>query len=94
MNPTTKAAPVVDQIDDSPWFGYGAPQANEENPNLPAVGTHGQLWTVLFSHGIPGAALYVLFSVSLAVRTLASKDPTSTWLHVGTALVPVLMWFY
>ena len=85
---------VVDQIDESPWFGYGAPQANEENPNLPAVGTHGQFWTVLFSHGIPGALLYVAFSLSLAFRTLSAKDPTSTWLHVVTALVPLLMWFY
>ena len=49
---------------------------------------------MLFSHGIPGAALYILFSVSLAIRTLASKDPTSTWLHVVTAMVLVLMWFY
>lgn len=90
----TLYAQVVDQIDESPWFGYGAPQANEENPNLPAVGTHGQFWTVLFSHGIPGVILYVGFSLSLAFRTLRAKDPTSTWLHVVTALVPVLMWFY
>jgi len=85
---------VVEQIDESPWFGYGAPRANEENPNLPAVGTHGQFWTVLFSHGIPGALLYVGFSLSLAFRTLRDKDATATWLHVVTAIVPILMWFY
>ena len=85
---------VIDQMDESPWFGYGAPLANEENPNLPAIGTHGQFWTVLFSHGIPGVVLYVAFSLSLALRTLGGRDPTSTWLHVVTALVPLLMWFY
>jgi len=85
---------VVEQIDESPWLGYGAPKANEENPNLPAVGTHGQFWTVLFSHGIPGALLYVAFSLSLAYRTLRDKDASATWLHVVTAIVPVLMWFY
>lgn len=85
---------VLEQVDESPWFGYGAPIANEENPNLPAVGTHGQFWTVLFSHGIPGVLLYIAFALSLARRTLRDRDVTSTWLHVATALVPLLMWFY
>lgn len=85
---------VIDQVPQSPLFGFGAPVANEENPNLPAVGTHGQLWTVLFSHGIPGALLFVAFAVSLAWRTTVYRDPVSTWLHVVVALVPLLMWFY
>jgi len=85
---------VIEQIDESPWFGFGAPKANEENPNLPAVGTHGQFWMVLFSHGIPGAVLYVAFSLSLAYQTLRDRDATASWLHVVTAIVPILMWFY
>ncbi len=28
-------------------------------PNAPSVGTQGQLWLVLFSYGIPGAALFI-----------------------------------
>ncbi len=85
---------VIDQIQDSPWVGYGAPRVNEERPNLPAVGTHGQFWTVLYSHGIPGALLYVSFSLGLAWRTLKGQDRVGVWIHVTTALVPILMWFY
>lgn len=85
---------AIDQVKDSPWIGYGAPRVNEERPGLPAVGTHGQFWTVLYSHGIPGAILFVAFSLSLAFRTVRAQDRVGVWLHVTIALVPVLMLFY
>lgn len=43
---------------ESPLFGHGAPRP-AETPWLPALGTQGQLWTVLFSHGFVGAALFL-----------------------------------
>ncbi|MCB0991671.1 MAG: O-antigen ligase family protein [Acidimicrobiales bacterium] len=85
---------VIDQVQDSPLVGYGAPRVNEERPGLPAVGTHGQFWTVLYSHGIPGAVIYVMFSIGLAWRTLKNQDRVGVWIHVTTALVPMLMWYY
>jgi O-antigen ligase len=85
---------VIDQIQDSPWVGYGAPRVNVERPNLPSVGTHGQFWTVLYSHGIPGAIAFVGYALHLAVTTLRRQDRAGIWLHVTVALVPILMWFY
>jgi polysaccharide biosynthesis protein PslJ len=41
---------------ESPGFGFGVPQ---DIPGLPSAGTHGQFWTVIVSHGIPGALLFV-----------------------------------
>jgi len=87
-------AQTIDQIQDSPWIGFGAPRVNVDEPNKPAVGTHGQFWTVLYSHGIPGALLFVAFSLSIARRSLQGQDRAGVWLHVTVALVPVMMWFY
>lgn len=85
---------TIEQVQDSPWIGYGAPRVNEDEPNKPAVGTHGQFWTVLFSHGLPGAALFVAFALVLGAKTLREQDRAGIWLHVSVALVPILMWFY
>jgi O-antigen ligase len=40
----------------SPLFGHGTPV---EIPGSPSAGTHGQFWTVLVSHGVPGTLLFV-----------------------------------
>ncbi len=85
---------TIEKVQESPWIGYGAPQVNEERPNLPAIGTHGQFWTVLFSHGVPGAVLFVTFILMMAFRTAQAQDRVGVWLHVTIVLVPVLMFFY
>ena len=43
----------------SPLLGYGGPRESAENPNQPDVGTHGQVYLVLFSHGIPGLVFFL-----------------------------------
>lgn len=44
----------------SPVLGYGAPRpASVEG--MPALGTQGQLWTLIFSHGFAAALLFLLF---------------------------------
>jgi O-antigen ligase len=50
----------------SPLFGFGAPVSV---PGLPSAGTHGQLWTVLVSHGIPGTVLFLGGLLWMAVRS-------------------------
>ncbi len=85
---------VLESVDDSPILGYGAPKSNEDNPNLPAVGTHGHFWTVLFSQGIPGAILYVGFLVMMTIRTARDLTPGRLWLHVTFGMLLIQMWFY
>jgi hypothetical protein len=41
-----------------PLLGYGGPRESPEQPNAPDVGTHGQVYLVLFSHGVPGVAFF------------------------------------
>jgi polysaccharide biosynthesis protein PslJ len=50
---------TVDAVGSSPFLGYGGPRASA-SAAVP-LGTHGQLWTLLFSHGLPATVLYVGF---------------------------------
>ena len=49
-------AQSIELVRASPVFGHGAPVLVEGNLS---AGTHGQLWTVLVSQGIPGVVLFV-----------------------------------
>ena len=46
----------IELIRESPLFGHGAPVLVEGSLS---AGTHGQLWTILVSQGIPGLMLFV-----------------------------------
>lgn len=62
---------------DSPLFGYGAPRPSFTE-GAPSVGTQGQIWSVLFSHGFPAA---VVFLASLTWLFLATRH----WRRHGAA---------
>lgn len=49
-------------------IGYGTPRPNPSNPTGPPLGTHGQMWAIMFAHGFLALALYLLFFVYGFVR--------------------------
>lgn len=78
---------------DSPLLGYGAPRPSED-PSKPSVGTQGQLWMVLFSHGIFGT-LFFLSWLALAVwRTRKPHTTLELWCHVVILTALMQMPFY
>ncbi|MGA8116063.1 MAG: O-antigen ligase family protein, partial [Actinocatenispora sp.] len=82
------------RIVDAPLLGYGGP-ATVDTTTAPApVGTQGQLWLVLFSHGIP--ALLVLLAWYLVVirSTARSSTPAGLWLSGVPVAGLVQMPFY
>lgn len=64
---------TFDAVLQSPLFGYGSPRPAEQ-PWLPSLGTQGQLWTVLYSHGFIGAALFIGFLVAACAVVLRRRD--------------------
>lgn len=84
---------AFDRTLDSPLLGYGGPRPSEVRENAPDVGTQGQLWMVLFSHGFPGAALFVGFFLFVFVRTWRPRSSLGFWCHVtiliGLVQIPV-----
>jgi polysaccharide biosynthesis protein PslJ len=77
----------------SPILGYGAPQPND-NPNFPSVGTQGQLWLLLYSHGVPGAALFVAWYILVARRLQRGRDEVNLWMQVVVVIAIIQLAFY
>jgi polysaccharide biosynthesis protein PslJ len=78
----------------SPLLGYGAPRPAEEGPGAPAVGTQGQFWMVLFSHGIPGATLFVGWYFASLWHSRKALTTPWLWAHVVLFIGVIQLPFY
>jgi O-antigen ligase len=76
---------TITTLQDSPLIGFGSTRPSVENPNGPPLGTHGQLWAVLFAHGFVGAACYVGFFVYALLRA-RSAHPVQHWAQVSLVI--------
>ena len=85
---------ALDQVADSPWLGYGAPRPSETRVNGPSVGTQGQFWLVLYSHGWPGAILFVSFLGYSMWRHRRARSAVGLWCHVVCLVAIVQLPFY
>lgn len=54
---------------EAPFFGHGGTVEDATDPSGPPVGTHGQIWVLLVSHGFPASLAFLGFFVYLLVRT-------------------------
>ncbi|MBW4094368.1 MAG: hypothetical protein HIU81_02665 [Acidobacteria bacterium] len=64
---------AIDQTKQSPIFGFGAPRPSQI-PGAPSVGTQGQIWMVLYSHGFVGALLFLVAFLVMFFATLRRHD--------------------
>lgn len=79
---------AVDRTLESPLLGYGAPRPSEQ-AGAPSVGTQGQVWMVLFSHGFPGLVLFLGWFV-WALR-VTWRHPTGFGLACNTIVLLTLV---
>lgn len=79
---------------DSPIVGYGAPVRSVVDPSKPSVGTHGQFWLVLVSHGIPGTIFFFAWFLLLLWRTRGGSVSLGQWCHVVLVISLIQMAFY
>lgn len=79
---------TIVSVQDSPIFGLGAPRPSA-NPNIPPVGTHGQFWMVMHSHGVLGVVLFTGWFASCFFRSLRRTD--STGIHTNAIIVVGVM---
>ncbi len=78
----------------SPLLGFGSPNQSEINPNLPSVGTQGQFWLVLYSHGIPGLVFYVGWYLVCLWQTRRATSAVGFWCHIVVFVSLIQLPFY
>jgi O-antigen/teichoic acid export membrane protein len=65
----------------SPWFGFGEPQAVTGQGGTPPIGTQGQLWMVLYSDGYIATVLFIGFFLAVLWQTRHAAGTAGLWLH-------------
>ncbi len=73
---------------DSPALGFAAPLPSQD-PTQSAVGTESEIFLLVFSHGIPGLALWILWFFYTLFRSARWRSPWAFWAHV-TLLVALI----
>jgi hypothetical protein len=77
---------------ESPIFGWGAPRPSLHHEV--SVGTQGYVWSVMFSYGLVGLSLFVLFLAGAVLRTWRVADDVALLLHAGLVGAVVIVGFY
>jgi len=78
------AREALDRGLESPLLGYGAPSSETDSPV--AVGSHGLLWYLVYSHGFVAAGLFLAWLLGTIRRGLRLADERGVWL----AAVPMV----
>jgi len=75
---TTRASlysQALDSISASPFFGFGMTiKSTSTNPWDPQVGTQGQFWMVLISHGVIAVTCFLGFFILTVVASFRRRD--------------------
>jgi hypothetical protein len=89
----TLAAGAISSWRGSPLLGYGGTQASD-NPNSPDVGTHGQVYLVLVSHGLPGLLFFIGWFLWAAWVSVRGASGLPLWAHVVLLIGLLECFFY
>lgn len=73
------ATAAIEGTIERPFFGWGTPRPNG---NQPSIGTHGQVWLVLFSHGFVGGISFVGALAGFWYWTRRQASSAGLWAHV------------
>ncbi|MEU4556163.1 O-antigen ligase family protein [Micromonospora violae] len=85
---------VIRRVQESPWLGYGAPVNVDTVSAAAPIGTQGQLWMVLFSHGVPALICFLAWFVAAAVICARATSAAGQWLAVVPVVCLVQIPFY
>jgi polysaccharide biosynthesis protein PslJ len=76
-----------------PLLGYGGPRESADLPNAPELGTHGQIYLVVFSQGLPGVAFFLGWWLWALWSSRRGATGPPLWCHV-VLLIGVLEFFF
>jgi hypothetical protein len=78
----------------SPLIGYGAPLPSEDTSISHNIGTHGQIWLVMFSHGFPALLLYLAWFGLVFLQFRRCRTQEELWMHVLIFICILMMPVY
>jgi hypothetical protein len=78
----------------SPLLGYGAPASLDTTSARAPLGTQGQLWQVMFSHGVPALLCFLGYFVIVTWRLAPAVSAAGQWLSTIPVVALVQTPFY
>ncbi len=85
----------IERVQESPLIGHGGTVRDPEQLGRAPAGTHGQIWMLLVSYGIPAAALFVAFMIYAWWRTSGAEPGSfAFWVNVTVVVAIVQLPFY
>jgi hypothetical protein len=78
----------------SPLLGYGAPRMVDTTHATEPLGTQGQIWMMMYSHGFPALLLFLAFFALVAWRLGAAVSTAGRWLSAVPVIALVVTPFY
>ena len=84
---------ALGSVPESPLFGYGVPKEGD-NPNAPPVGTQGQVWMILVSHGPFALAAAMGWFLLAIVGSRRRRDATGLAAHTTLLVGTVELLYY
>ena len=85
---------TVDAVARSPLLGYGGPRMVDTTHATEPLGTQGQVWMMMYSHGIPALLVFLLLFVVIARRLAAAVSAPGKWLSIIPVIALVITPFY
>ncbi len=82
---------AIEKSKDSPLLGNAAPESVADGP---AIGTHGLLWYVMFSHGFPAVILLFALAAGLLASTFRARTPTAMAAHLAIVVFVIQIPIY
>jgi hypothetical protein len=77
---------------ESPVLGYGGPRPSVAQEL--SVGTQGYVWTLMFSHGFVGLALFLLFLWGTTIRTWRVAGEIHLVMHTSLVVASLVVFVY
>lgn len=85
---------TLDAVLRSPLLGYGAPRSADTTTGAEPLGTQGQVWLTMYSHGIPALLVLLALLVVLVRSTAVAVSAAGRWLSVVPVVALALALFY
>lgn len=85
---------TIAAVAESPLLGYGAPRMVDTTHATEPLGTQGQIWMLMYSHGLPSLLLFLFFFALVAWRLSAAVSTAGRRLSAVPVIALVITPFY